>query len=129
MPPATAKTSLMANGLRINWWNVSYIKVQETENEYHITIPWKYKVSIREEYTYLKKSAGAIARDYFQRFGLIPINEEIYINLNKVLLIEEEDVIRGPVDYTMVRIVFVDGFEIKQKTKSEFWNWWKSNYA
>jgi hypothetical protein len=45
------------------------------------------------------------------------------------MLIEEIETLPGPVDRIRLRIVFVDGFESIINSKSEFWIWWKNNYA
>jgi hypothetical protein len=125
----SAGTTLMPCGLRINWSNVSYVEYKKEEDVYKIKFKWKYKASVRVEETFINDSEGFHIVTYFKRKNFIAINEKYLINLAKIMLIEEQEVKRGPVDYTLLRIVFVEGFELKVKTKSDYWNWWKSNHA
>jgi hypothetical protein len=125
----SARTTLMSNGLRVNWNNVSSIMYTKENNKYNLEFQWRYKASIRKEKTTLNITPGLEIVKYFSRWNLVPINENILINLNKIMLIEEIETIPGPVDRIRLRIVFVDGFESIINSKSEFWIWWKNNYA
>lgn len=124
----SAGTFMMSDGLRVSWSNVSFANINEVDNGYEIEFQWKYKVSIRHEKTFLEKSPGLNIRDFFKRYGLVLLIPGLYINLKKIMVIQEE-VQHGPIDYTKLRIVFVDGYELNTKMTSESWSWWRSNHA
>lgn len=118
----------MSNGIRINWMNTSYFTVEsENADEYTFSVKWKYKASIMTEEIVLKKQ-NLHLQNYFKQFGIAALNKDTYVNLGRILTIQETQV-HGPVDKTLVRIVFVDGFELIRKIESTQWVWWKSTYA
>ena len=123
----SAGTTLMPDGKRVNWWNVSFFTYEEKNDEIIVEFKWKYKASIRAE----KVTVGNLSnmRDYFRKWNLVPIGKNTYVNLSKILMIEEIDHRRGPIDYTLLRFIFTDGFQENILIKSDSWNWWRSNLA
>lgn len=131
-----ARTVVSANGVRINWANVSYFDVStviekdpdtlEEKSEYQILVKWKFKASIISED--IRMSIDTNLPRYMKTFGLIPLGSEKYINVSKILLINEE-AIHGPIEKTRVRIVFTDGFEIKETLSTEHWVQWKQAHS
>jgi len=122
-----ARTILLSNGVRINWKNISYFTVEETKPIFKANIRWKYKAGLMEEII----EVGGEDFDpykYFKKFGIVSLSEDVYINLNKIMLIKEKTV-HGPIDKTTVRIVFNDGMQIIKKLDSKYWSWWKDTYS
>jgi len=124
-----AGLTLMKNGVRVNWSNVCFFRYRIIGDLFQIEFQWKYKVSIRNEFVTLNKMSRQDLAKYFVKWGLVPFGESSFINVNKILLIDEDEVIRGPIDYTKLRLVFTDGFEYREKLKSEYWTWWRSNHS
>ena len=122
---AKARTVMTQSGLRINWKRVSYFSLEATKEHYIVGIRWKYKASLRTEYINLNIETDLYK--YFKQHGLVKF-EDIYVNLNKILLIEEKAV-HGPNEKTRVRLLFEDGFEVIRIFKSTDWVWWKTTYA
>lgn len=119
------RTSLTSSGTRVNWKNTSYFEIKEGDGVYIIGIKWKYKASIKTETVEINIETDLYK--YFKQFGLVQINPTIFINLNNILTIDEEQ-IHGPVEKTRIRFVFWDGFEITIVLQSTTWVWWKTTY-
>jgi len=121
-----ARTILTQNGIRVNWRNVSYFTIEETDQYYLAGIKWKYKASIMTEEIHLNKELTLYK--FFKPFGIVAFGKEHYVNLHNIITIEETEV-HGPVEKTVVRIVFVDGHQLVKKMTTTDWVWWKTNYA
>jgi len=121
--------TLVSSGHRINFRNVNMVKFQLVDNIYVMSFRWKYKASIRTEEFQLKNPDGFQLNDYFKQWGLIPFGPDAFINPNGIIMIEEVNHIRGPIDYTQLRLIFTDGYEYNHKIKSDYWNWWRSNFS
>jgi len=120
------RTTLTADGKRINWLEVTHIKLNREGGVLIGKIQWKYKASIKEEEIALNLKDGQIA-EYFKNFKFAPLTNNIYVNLSKIMLIEEEPTF-GPIDTTKVRIVFTDGYQFQENIESNRWSWWKSSF-
>ena len=107
----------------INWRNVSYFDLTVKDGVYTACIRWKYKAAIIEEQVVIGEIQGPPAK-HFKRYQLVPLGQEVFININKVLLVQEEPV-ENAVDKVKVRIVFTDGFQLIKKMDSEEWSNWK----
>ncbi len=120
-------TVLLASGKRVSWFNVSYVKAVLVGDEYEFTIYWKYKAQIRKEIFTSPMKENQLNK-YFASFGLVPLVDNVFINLSKVLMIDEEAV-HGPVEKTRIRMVFTDGFEMSHVMVATQWAWWKQSYV
>ncbi len=94
---------------------------------YQFSIYWKYKASIKEE-VFISPMQDSELNKYFARFGIVPLVEDIYVNLASIMTIDEEPV-HGPVEKTRVSIVFRDGFQFKKVMAATQWTWFKSTYV
>jgi hypothetical protein len=122
-----ARTVLFSDGKRVNLFEVTHFRTKKLKLGYEFTIYWKYKASIKEEIIRTDHASFDPSK-YFKQFGFAPFTENIYVNLAKIMIIEEEQVF-GPVEKTKVRIVFSDGFQIIEKLESTRWSWWKSSFT
>ncbi len=122
-------TVLLGNGKRVSWFNTSYVTVKELPDKegYEFTVYWKYKAAIKKE-VFTSPMKTQELNQYFYKFGIVPLKKGVFINLDKILIIDEEQVF-GPVEKTRVRIVFTDGFEFKELLVSTDWSWWKQSYV
>jgi len=119
-----ARTVMTFSGTRVNWRNVSYFEIKDTDSN-TIGIKWKFKASIRTEIVEINPETDYYK--YFKQYGLVKF-EDTFVNLYKILTIDEEPV-HGPIEHTKVRIVFTDGFELTRTLRSADWVWWKTTYA
>jgi hypothetical protein len=125
----------MPNGIRVNWRNIPYFRINKNKTteenkdntKYTAIIKWKYKAGLMEEVVEL---GGEDFRPavYFKQYQIVPLTEEIYINLNNIMLIKEQS-IPGPQERVLVKIVLIDGFQLVVKMDRERWVWWKQTYA
>jgi hypothetical protein len=120
------KTVQLADGKRVNWFDVSYTLVTKIQDGYEFTIYWKYKAAIKSE-TLSTTMADNEVNKYFSKFGLVKW-DQYYINLDKVMLINEET-IHGAIEKSSVEMVFVDGLYLKRKVPAQEWSWWKQLYV
>ncbi len=119
-------TVLLGDGKRVSWFNVSHVDVLPTPEGYEFTIKWKYKASVKTEVFKAPMKAHELNK-YFARFGIIPFEEDLFINLAEIMIVKEEQIF-GPVEKTEVSMIFRDGYEIKRKIESTKWSWWKQQY-
>jgi len=122
-----ARTVLTKNGLRVNWRNIGYFTIQKRETDFLVEVKWKYKASIRTE-TIIVGDEQFKPTNYFKQYNFVPLTEDLFINLNNIMIIEEEPV-HGPQEQVIIRVVLIDGFKISVKMTRERWIWWKQNYA
>ncbi len=122
-------TTLLSSGKRVSWFNVSYLKYRKLPKEegYEFTIHWKYKAAIKKEIVTSPMATQELNK-YFAKFGIVPLKDGVMVNLDNIMIIDEEPV-HGPLEKTRVRMVFVDGFEIKEVMVATQWAWWKQTYA
>ncbi len=123
-------TVLLADGKRVSWFNVSHVLVEPTPDGvvggYTFTIHWKYKASVKTE-TFTTPMLSIELNKYFARFGIVPLEKDLFINLAEIMIVTEEQLF-GPVEKTIMSMVFRDGYEIKRKLESTKWSWWKQQY-
>jgi hypothetical protein len=119
----------MSNGVRINWNNIGYLDMVDNsaDDGYTFIVRWKYKASIRREEIKLKKPNVTLF-NYFKQYNLIELFNGTFVNLSRIMLIEEKAV-HGPQEMTLVRMVFLDGFELIKKIPADKWQSWKSLHA
>jgi hypothetical protein len=122
-----ARTIVTPGGLRVNWHNVSLLTIEKIDDLYYVEISWKYKASIKKEKTQIG-GPDFRPKEFFKKYGLIALDENTFINVRNILVIEETSV-HGPQEKTLVRIVLQDGFQIVRKLDSKNWAWWKENHA
>jgi len=122
-----ARTILVSTGKRINWTRIPYFTYQDIKDtdNYLVSVKWKYKASIRVEEFPLSKDKFK-SNNYFKQYGLVKLSSNIYINLNRIMFIEET---QPSLDSVIVRFVLIDGFEFHQKFKLQNWIWWRDNYT
>jgi hypothetical protein len=123
-----ARTLPTRNNKRISWRNVSYFTYKDIDDHMVIDIYWKYKASIISEEVLLKFDHNAARQKFFKTYGIVHLNDNIYINLNQILIIEEE-IIHGAEVKIKVKIIFTDGFKITTNIPEDNWLIWKRNYA
>ena len=121
-----AKTILTADGKRINWHQITHVDLQREGGVLIGKFKWKYKASIKVEEIALNLKDTEIGK-YFKRYNFAPLTTEIYINLDKIMLLEENQIF-GPTEKTKVRILFLDGFELYKVIESVRWSWWKTSF-
>jgi len=121
-----AKTTLTADGKRINWSQVTHIDLKREGGVLIGRFKWKYKASIKTEEVALNLKDTEIAK-YFKHYNFAPLTNDLYINLDKIMLIEEEQKF-GPIEKTRVRMLFLDGFEVFKNVESVRWSWWKTSF-
>jgi hypothetical protein len=121
-----ARTVLMNNGIRINWRNIGYFKLVKEDTNYYADIQWKYKAGIMTERVLVGDNTFEPFK-FFKQYRIVALDEETYINLGHVMIIEEIPV-RGAQEKTLVKIILVDGFRIVVKLDAATWTWWKTTY-
>jgi hypothetical protein len=123
-----ARTVLTKNGKRINWNNVAYFTYKKDELNFILDIRWKYKAGIMSEEIIMEFKNNAEMYKYFKRYGIVAFSDDIFINLNHIMLIEETPV-SGPQEKILIRIIIMDGFQIVRKLLHDNWVWWKTTYV
>jgi len=124
-----ARTIQITPGKRINWERVPYFIFNEDKDGasdiIHVEIRWKYKAGIKTENIDMNKEHFSNPT-YFKRYGLVKLVGDTYINLNRIMFIEE---VQQGLDSVVVRFVLQDGFEITRKISLTNWIWWRDNFA
>ena len=121
--------SLLANGKRVNWNQVTHVRAQKSidGDGYELKIYWRYKAAIREEiFKHMASNDGQL-NEYFKGFGFAPLNQGLFINLQKIMMVDEEQKY-GPVEKTRIHIIFSDGMQIKETLESVQWSWFKKSF-
>jgi hypothetical protein len=123
-----ANLQLMADGKRVNWNNISILKVGtlETADGVSLEFRWKYKASIKTEITTWTGKNLELVK-HFRPFNIVELLDNIFINLNRILFVEEKS-IHGPTEKTSIRMVFEDGLEINETFLATKWAWWKTTF-